>query len=50
MSSLEQNWIKRAEQVLLGSEGDVGNSEGSGTGGRNDPNNVHTCEYVNNEK
>jgi hypothetical protein len=28
----------------------VGNSEESGTEGRNDPNTVCTCEYMNNEK
>jgi hypothetical protein len=34
----------RAEQVLPGSEGEGGRGEGRGTGGRNDPNNVGTCE------
>jgi hypothetical protein len=32
----------RAEQVLPGSEGVKGGREGAG--GKNDPNNVHTCE------
>jgi hypothetical protein len=43
---------KRAEQVLPGSEG-VGVGErlrGWEAGGRNDPNNVCTYEYVNKEK
>jgi hypothetical protein len=39
---------KRAEQALPGSEGVGG--KGSGAGGRNGPNNVCTCEYMNKEK
>jgi hypothetical protein len=35
---------KRAEQVLSGSEGSGGEREGMGDRGRNDPNNVCTCE------
>jgi hypothetical protein len=34
----------RAEHVLPGSEEGMGESVGLGGGGRNDPNNVHTCE------
>jgi hypothetical protein len=34
----------RAEQVLPGSKGGRGERVESGAGGRNDPNNVHTCE------
>jgi hypothetical protein len=34
----------RAEQVLPGSERDWGKRVGSGDGGRNDPNNICTCE------
>jgi hypothetical protein len=34
--------VKSTEQVLPGREG------GGGAGGRNDPNNVCTCEYMNN--
>jgi hypothetical protein len=38
---------KRAEQVLPGSEGSVDEREGWEAGERNDPNNVHTYEYMN---
>jgi hypothetical protein len=39
----------RAEQVLPGSEVGVGGERvGLGAGGRNDPNNACTCEYMNN--
>jgi hypothetical protein len=41
---------KRAEQVLPGSEEDGGVREWVGARGRNDPNNVCTYEYMNNEK
>jgi hypothetical protein len=41
---------KRAEQVLPGSKGGVGEKEGKETGGRNEPNNVCTYEYMNKEK
>jgi hypothetical protein len=34
----------RAEQVLPGSEGERGQRMGEGAGGRNNPNNVCTCE------
>jgi hypothetical protein len=34
---------KRAEQVLPGSE-EEGRGRGWGAGGRNDPNNVYTCD------
>jgi hypothetical protein len=34
----------RAEQVLPRSEEGVGERIGEGDGGKNDPNNVHTCE------
>jgi hypothetical protein len=43
MSSLQQNWKKRAEQVLPG-------SKGPGAGGRNDSSNVCKYEYMNKEK
>jgi hypothetical protein len=35
---------KSAEQFLPGREWEVGENMGVGTGGRNDPNNVCTCE------
>jgi hypothetical protein len=35
---------KSAEQVLPGSKGEWGERVEEGGGGRNDPNNVHTCE------
>jgi hypothetical protein len=39
---------KRAQQVLPGSKGGVGEREGAGrVGGRNGPNNVCTYEYMN---
>jgi hypothetical protein len=41
---------KRAEHVLPGSDGIGGRGRGRGAGGRNDPNNVHTYEYMNKEK
>jgi hypothetical protein len=42
---------ERAEQVLPGSKGGVaGRGMGQGAGGRNDPNNVCTYEYINKEK
>jgi hypothetical protein len=44
MSSLQQNWKKRAEQVLPESVGSVEEREGVGDGGRNGPNNVCTYE------
>jgi hypothetical protein len=34
----------RAEQVLSGSQGEKGGEGGEGVRGRNDPNNVCTCE------
>jgi hypothetical protein len=34
----------REEQVLPGSERERGRGYGRGARGRNDPNNVHTCE------
>jgi hypothetical protein len=34
----------RAEQVLSGSDGRGREGGGGGAGGKNDPNNVHTCE------
>jgi hypothetical protein len=34
----------RAEQILSGSEGVGGKECGREAGGRNDPNNIHTCE------
>jgi hypothetical protein len=37
---------KRAEQVLPGSQGCWGKREGPGTGRKNDPNNVCTCEKI----
>jgi hypothetical protein len=40
----------RAEQVLPGSKGGERDSGGQGTGGRNSPNNVCTCEYMNIKK
>jgi hypothetical protein len=40
---------KRAEQVLTGREG-WGNRVGTGAGGRNVPNNVCTCEQMNNKR
>jgi hypothetical protein len=42
--------VKRAEQVLPGSEGGGWEREGVGDRGRNDPNNVCTYEYMNKEK
>jgi hypothetical protein len=41
---------QRAEQGLPGSEGIGGRGKGSGAGGRNDPNNVCTYEYMNKKK
>jgi hypothetical protein len=42
---------KRAEQVLPGSEEGVGGErEWAGDGGRNDPSNVCTYEYMSKEK
>jgi hypothetical protein len=38
---------KTAEQVLPGSERGQGEREEVGAGGRNDPNNVCTYEYMN---
>jgi hypothetical protein len=35
---------KSTEQVLPGREGEEGKKVGVGEGGRNDPNNVCTCE------
>jgi hypothetical protein len=34
----------RADQILPGSEGGGGKGWGKGRRGRNEPNNVHTCE------
>jgi hypothetical protein len=34
----------RAEQVLPGSDGGMGGEDEGGDRGRNDPNNVSTCE------
>jgi hypothetical protein len=41
---------KKAEQFLPGSEVGEGERERAGAGGRNDPYNVCTYEYVNREK
>jgi hypothetical protein len=41
---------KRAEQVLPGREGSGEEGRGQDTWGRNGPNNVHPCEYMNKEK
>jgi hypothetical protein len=49
MSSLQENW-RKAEQVLPGSEGGGGKRELWVGGGRNDPNNICTFEYMNKEK
>jgi hypothetical protein len=38
---------KRADQVLPGSKEGEREREGVGGGGRNDPNNVCTCELMN---
>jgi hypothetical protein len=38
----------RAKQVLPGSNEGGGRERGQGVGGKNGPNNVCTCEYMNN--
>jgi hypothetical protein len=50
MSSLQQNWRKGQNRFCLEVRGWWGDEGGGGTGRRNDPNNVCTCEYMNNEK
>jgi hypothetical protein len=42
--------VIKAEQNLLGTEGGWGDRIGKGAGGRNDPNNVCTCEQKNKKK
>jgi hypothetical protein len=42
--SLQQKLEIRAEQVLPGSKGRWGGEDGEGAGGKNDPDNVCTCE------
>jgi hypothetical protein len=49
MSSLRQKLEKRPKQVLPGREGGWKGEGGEGAGGRNDPNNVCTYEYMSKE-
>jgi hypothetical protein len=49
MSSLQQNWRKGQYRFCLEARGLREKGEGGGWG-RNDPNNVYTYEYMNEEK
>jgi hypothetical protein len=44
ISTLQQNWRKAQNRFCLEVRGKRGRRRGQGTGGRNDPNNVCTCE------
>jgi hypothetical protein len=48
MSYLQQNWRKGQTRFCL--EASTGEEGGVGQGGRNDPSNVCTYEYINKEK
>jgi hypothetical protein len=50
MSSLQQNWRGVQNRFCLEVRGVGERGRGRGAGGRNGPNNVCTCEYMNKEK
>jgi hypothetical protein len=50
MSSLQQNWRKGQNRICLEARVVGKRGRGWGAGGRNDPNNVCTYEYMNKEK
>jgi hypothetical protein len=50
MFTLQQNWRKWQNRFCLEERGVEGEGGGQRAGGRNDPNNVCTYEYMNKEK
>jgi hypothetical protein len=50
MSSVQQIWKKRQNRFFLEARWVRGRGRQQGTGGRDDPNNVCTYEYMNKEK
>jgi hypothetical protein len=50
MSSIQKNWRKGQNRFCLEARGVRGRGKGPGSGERNGPNNVCTCEYMNKEK
>jgi hypothetical protein len=50
MSFLQQNWRKGHNRFCLEARGVGEKGKGRGPGGRNDPNNVCTYEYMNKKK
>jgi hypothetical protein len=50
VSFLQQNWRKGQNRFGLKARGMAGRGRGQEAGGRNDPNNVCTYEYMSKEK